>query len=154
MTASGPKLAISGLDELFGEDQDKIDNGAWVPVRGLPKARIRIRSLGCYKARNKTQKIIRARAGDYRPDGSLPPELIDEDQVEMLSTVLVCGWEGFIDDVTKKPVICTPENVRALLIEYPGLRRYLYQRADASEVYAKEQREKIAGNSEPVSAAS
>lgn len=150
----GVKLAIIGLDDSFGEDQDKVDNGAWVPIAGMPDASIRIRSQGSIRARNKSQLISRNHGGDFRQDGTLPIELIDADQIEMLATTLVAEWKGFVDVETGKPVPCTAENVRAVVDEYPPLRRYLWERSLALTVFAKEKRALIAKNSEPLSSAS
>lgn len=123
----------TNLHETYATDQSAEADGAWIEVR--PGIQFRIRSENCAKARDWANRRARSqRQFIIANQGLLPPAMVDKNDVDICSDVLVTGWKGITDDKGVE-IPFTKENVIALLKELPALRRDVLFLARTDETF-------------------
>lgn len=137
------------LDDLKSVDQDKslAEDGAWVDI-AVPTAGdegtalmvpFKLRSNDSDKARDWDFKRLKKQSPMYQYGNTPPRSVLDNNDMDKLVEVTVAGW-GLEDE-------CSPENVRALLMQKPTVRRDIMLAAAKEKNYRAAIVESLAKNS-------
>ena len=98
------------LEKDYAVDDDKSENGTWVPFKG--GVEMRIRSFGARKSREVREEIERPHAVKISRDVA-GDELMEELAIEQICRAIVVDWRGVLD-ASGEEIACTYDNRKAL----------------------------------------
>lgn len=147
MTAGNIDLGQE-FDDLYGYDAQTEADGAWMDVPGKPGWAVRLRSGKAPKVENKAQELMRRHLPLLSVGRDIPASSRVRDEIELLATAIVVDWKGF------NSLPCTPDNVRAVMAQYPTFREMCMRWSETRKNYRQQEADEMGKASVELSDAS
>lgn len=145
--AAAPKPLKTNIHAIFGTDERKEEDGAWVSVNEAYGLRIKVRRIKSDTAVKAYDKILKEKFGEgaLRKPGDVTAEQYIEVMKVQLATAVLIDWKNLRDADTGEEIPYSLETSLALM-EVRDFREFVYQAAEGRDSFREEEDKDAEGN--------